>query len=187
MLISKSITFNTPPQTRVFIPLMDTKLLLLLILLTYTHERSKLLKQHIRLVHISTILEMTPRRLLLNKLQTQHYHLKMILYAFLESLLLRMLPCSLLRTPHLRLNIALSILAVLRMWLTIDLHSPHTLQIRLFPISTWVQIPLPPLLGAVMSDWIYACLMGPLSIMSCEERTACPWCALSATVCVCDV
>ena len=30
----------------------------------------------------------------MNKLQTQHYHVKMTLYAFLESLLLRMLPCS---------------------------------------------------------------------------------------------
>ena len=30
----------------------------------------------------------------MNKLQTQHYHVKMTLYAFLESLLLRMLPCA---------------------------------------------------------------------------------------------
>ena len=45
-----------------------------------------------------------------------------------------------------------------------------------------MQTPLHPLSGAVMSDWIYACLMGPLSHVLCEERTARPGFALSAQI-----
>ena len=73
------------------------------------------LQGDIRLVHILTKLVTTPRHLLQSNLLTKNYHLKMILYAYLESLLFKMLPCSHLCTLHLRLDIGLLTLVAPRM------------------------------------------------------------------------
>ena len=64
------------------------------------------------------------------------------------------------------------------------LHASHIPQLELFPISTWVQTPLHPLLEAVMSDWIYACLMGPLSHVLWGTYYTCPISNTSHSLCL---